>query len=250
MSENIFRLFARYIAEELPKFMPRPEPVEQAYDIKTVDLQKARDKDRVPWGGDYILVAEIDGELDIRLNDNSSDPIELDKVPRITSPFYQAYLTNTAQSGKTALLYIGKKASFQANLLERYHVESNVLRGEDNTEVSRVDGGYLLKKTVTIYHSTSKNPFQNTFVSYKTTIKGNLKATLQSDAYAEETYEEILEFENTEYEYKELADVPNKFEVADWLKLRIYLYAYSAGTTYNDICKVFGNTKSEVSYVL
>ena len=261
MSENIFRLFARYIAEELPKFLPAREHVEDPYEIKTVNLSKARDNDMMPWGGDYIRVQQIDGELDIRLDKSNADLIELDKLPILRSPFYRAYLTNTAQSGKTAILCIGKKRSFEAEQKMKTLEEANVLRGEDNTEVSDETGTvYVLKKTITVYHGTTKNPLQNAFVSYKCSVGdatqySDIKGTLESDVYGEETYfEESMKNLGSDYHYKEVSDVPSKFESYAWIELKIYLMAKGVGATtkataYNKVSKLFGKTKTDVSYI-
>jgi len=86
------------------------------YDIVRIDLGIAHDNDEIVRSGDVISVISITGELDIRINEKDEPAIEIDKLTRIvTKPvrFTRFYITNTAQAGKEALLYIGKEASFE-----------------------------------------------------------------------------------------------------------------------------------------
>jgi len=87
------------------------------YDIITIDLGIAHDNDEIERAGDVISVISITGELDIRLNEKDEPAIEIDKIIRIvTKPlkFTRFYITNIAQAGKQAILYIGKEASFES----------------------------------------------------------------------------------------------------------------------------------------
>jgi len=87
------------------------------YDIITIDLGIAHDLDEIERAGDVISVISITGELDIRLNEKDEPAIEIDKIIRIiTKPlkFTKFFITNTAQAGKEAILYIGKEASFES----------------------------------------------------------------------------------------------------------------------------------------
>jgi len=86
------------------------------YDIVRIDLSVAHDNDEIVRSGDVISVISITGELDIRINEKDEPAIEIDKLTRIvTKPvkFTRFYITNTAQAGKEATLYIGKEASFE-----------------------------------------------------------------------------------------------------------------------------------------
>jgi len=87
------------------------------YDIVTIDLGIAHDLDEIERAGDVISVISITGELDVRLNEKDEPAIEVDKIIRIvTKPlkFTKFFITNTAQAGKHAILYIGKEASFES----------------------------------------------------------------------------------------------------------------------------------------
>ena len=61
---NLIQLIARELAKAFRQEMAE-EPAADAYAVYTVDLAKPRDKERKPWGGDFLLVQEITGELDI-----------------------------------------------------------------------------------------------------------------------------------------------------------------------------------------
>jgi len=87
------------------------------YDIITIDLGIAHDLDEIERSGDVISVISITGELDIRLNEKDEPAIEIDKIIRVvTKPlkFTKFFITNIAQAGKEAILYIGKEASFES----------------------------------------------------------------------------------------------------------------------------------------
>jgi len=85
------------------------------YDVLTLDLGIARDNAEVELEGDVISRIYIDGELDLRLNEKDEPIIELDKIIRINvrpSKFKKLYFTNTAQTGKSCILHIGREASY------------------------------------------------------------------------------------------------------------------------------------------
>jgi len=85
------------------------------YDVLTIDLGIARSDVEVEITGDVISVIEITGTLDVKLNEKDEPVIELDKATRITitpKKFTKLFFTNTAQTGKSATLYIGREASF------------------------------------------------------------------------------------------------------------------------------------------
>jgi len=135
---------------------------------------------------------------------------------------------------------------------EGYSEESNILRAEENTEVSSTSDTYELKKTLTLYHGTSKNPLQNTFVSYK--IVGgescSLKVTVETDAQPEADADKIEGFSNTSYDYRELADFAEPYQIYNWAKVRIYLKRDAVGNTaYNELFKTFGKTRMDLMYL-
>jgi len=124
--------------------MPEKE-VRVVYRRVTIDLGTARDKALFSYPGDTILVEYIDGEADIYLDDPHADLIEIDTVKRIvTKPvkFSRFYVTNAAQAGKTARLYIGSEASFEAfpeilgevGVLDAVGVRINPAREDGNLE--------------------------------------------------------------------------------------------------------------------
>jgi len=86
------------------------------YAIITVDLSTAHDNYEVYCPGDRISVIAITGELDVRLDEPDNPAIELDKVLRVSVvplKFTYLYFTNSAQSGKSAVIYVGREASFE-----------------------------------------------------------------------------------------------------------------------------------------
>jgi len=85
------------------------------YDVLTIDLGIARDNVGIEISGDVISRIYIDGELDLRLNEKDEPIIELDKIIRIDvrpSKFKKLFFTNTAQTGKSCILHIGREASY------------------------------------------------------------------------------------------------------------------------------------------
>jgi len=87
------------------------------YHVVEVDLGVAHNNEEVYIPGDRITVVYLDGSLTIRLEEPDNPPIDLTKVSKLdVTPlrFRYIYFTNTAQSGKKAILYIGREASFSA----------------------------------------------------------------------------------------------------------------------------------------
>lgn len=82
------------------------------YQIMTVNLALARTNELVLAVGDYIGIAALTGSCTMRINEVGFDAANLAIIDEIKMPFYRFYLTNTAQAGKTLILYIGGKSSF------------------------------------------------------------------------------------------------------------------------------------------
>jgi len=88
------------------------------YTTREIDLGTARSDEELPIIGDFLLVQEIDGALDVRVNETRNKKINLQKIRQVKTPFYRLFLTNSAQSGKKAVLLIGREASMEAKSLE------------------------------------------------------------------------------------------------------------------------------------
>jgi hypothetical protein len=85
------------------------------HDYVVVDLSVARTDECLQVAGDTITVQSCDGELYAKINDTNEPAIALHTIRYIDfrpSSFRRIYLTNTAQEGKSAVLRIGKDASF------------------------------------------------------------------------------------------------------------------------------------------
>jgi len=80
-----------------------------------VDLGIERDNEEYELSGDFIMIEAIDGSLSVRLNDPQHPPINLQKVKTVASPFDRFYLTNSSQPDRSAIIYIGGAAAFQAD---------------------------------------------------------------------------------------------------------------------------------------
>lgn len=114
---NIFKKLDR-TNSLLERLIPvAPKPLEKEFERITIPLDTARDN--VEWQppvyGDFILVEDITGTLDVRLKSKGfqvGDIIELDKVKIVRTEFDSLYLTNAAQPGLHAVLYIGRAAAF------------------------------------------------------------------------------------------------------------------------------------------
>jgi len=96
------------LESELAKLEYRP----QLYQKLEIDLSIARDKEREDISGDFLVIESIDGDLDVKFNEKTNAAINVYKNRKIITPFDTLYLTNTAQSGKSAVIWIGKGKSF------------------------------------------------------------------------------------------------------------------------------------------
>lgn len=77
------------------------------YTILNFTLDNARSNEILNIAGAYIYILTLDGTAKLRLNEISSDEIDLFKYRQIVSPFYRIFLTHTAQAGKTLSIAIG-----------------------------------------------------------------------------------------------------------------------------------------------
>lgn len=85
------------------------------YSIKTIDLATAHTDTELSVQGDYILVKLSNGytgTFSYRLNESDKDSIDPTRINPVSTPFRRLYYTNTAQTGATATLYIGRDAAF------------------------------------------------------------------------------------------------------------------------------------------
>lgn len=86
----------------------------KTYHVLDYILDSARNDEALHITGSYIYVLNLDGACSIRLNENSSDSIDLLKFRVINSPFYRFFLTHTAQAGKTMKIAVGVESEFFA----------------------------------------------------------------------------------------------------------------------------------------
>jgi hypothetical protein len=91
------------------------------YEVKTFDLSSARDNEKIVIEGDFIH-AWTNGTMEgigIRLGNQDSGIIYFERRNPISGfRFWNIYLTNTAQAGRTLDLMIGREASAYAQTTE------------------------------------------------------------------------------------------------------------------------------------
>jgi len=176
--------FGRIIAQEVLRLQERarqPKYTQDAYDVQTVDLGTARSNVEVPWGGDYVLVENIDGELDIRFNRVNASLIELDKIRRVYTPFYRAYLTNSAQAGCTATIYIGKETIFEA-LTDLFLAAIMEVKSKTVLNAKATTGA---GSTVDLAHIFDKHTWQMTLTGSPTGVDVTLQGSIDDSNWFE-----------------------------------------------------------------
>lgn len=90
----------------------------QLFTPYTIDLSTARTKEEFLEEGDTILIQRLDGTASIYPSSKNHPEIQLQFTRKINTPFDRFYLTNTAQTGKTLQILIGRDAGFLASGLE------------------------------------------------------------------------------------------------------------------------------------
>lgn len=94
---------------QLPELRYRP----RLYERLTIDLSTARSKEKYDVTGSYIIAQSIDGELEVRFNEQDADPVTIDKDNRTYEVNFDClYITNSAQSEKSVTFLIGKGHAF------------------------------------------------------------------------------------------------------------------------------------------
>ena len=86
------------------------------YALLELDLSDARENQPIFIPGDTLAVLYLDGELMVRLDDPKAPEIDLTRVSRLNvrpEMFSFLYFTNPAQSGKKAIILVGREAAFQ-----------------------------------------------------------------------------------------------------------------------------------------
>lgn len=85
----------------------------QTYKVLDLTLDLARTNQEFEISGSYIYVSAFDGtDLNVRLNELENDLLPLRVHRSIRGFFYRIFITNTAQSGKTAKIIFGVQSEF------------------------------------------------------------------------------------------------------------------------------------------
>lgn len=88
------------------------------YDVLTVDLGTAHTNEKIEMAGRAFSVLYTDGTGTVRFSAPQAAPIPLERISSLDfpgRPFKDFYLTNTAQTGKTAVLLIASELGLRVN---------------------------------------------------------------------------------------------------------------------------------------
>lgn len=97
------------------------------YNIIEINLGTARTNAEFNFKGDTVSVVKIEGDATIRFNEKDCDAFDLLYIQRIEMPFYRFFITNTAQSGKSLILNVGREESVKVFAQPAY-VPTGVLK--------------------------------------------------------------------------------------------------------------------------
>jgi hypothetical protein len=162
----------------------------QLFTPYTIDLSTARTKEEFLEEGDTILIQRLDGIASIYPSSRNHPEIQLQFTRKINTPFDKFYLTNTAQTGKTLQILIGRDAGFLASGLEVVGLVD--LNGSDIAPAKDFTTGnpYVEEKTITTA-GTAEDVDINTalgrnahhgFVKALSTNTDEMKVKFSSDA--------------------------------------------------------------------
>lgn len=161
------------------------------YTKLTLDLAVARTNEEHTIEGDVIIVESINGTLDVKLNTKDTEhTIPLHKHARVSSVFYSLYFTNAAQTGKTAILFIGKGVRFDADTfagLSTTPTIYNVTMTASGTEYSQTLKDNTKKF---LLHTRDGNAFRIAFVTGKVATPTAPYFTIATD---EDYYEDHIQ---------------------------------------------------------
>ena len=160
----------------------------KTYHVLDFTLDLARNNEALHITGSYIYVLSLDGACSIRLNETSSDSIDLLKFRVINSPFYRFFLTHPAQAGKVLKLAIGVESEFfslqdfqspDLALLTGYGQElRNSLAYNYGTQVSKSN---VASNTTVIIHTVTAGKtllLENFNVGHTMTVVGSTTGSL------------------------------------------------------------------------
>ena len=84
----------------------------ETYRTIELDLSVARENELIKFEGNSINPLNIEGSVEIRLNNASNSPILLERITYLQSPFYEIYISNPAQPDKKATFVLGSLCQF------------------------------------------------------------------------------------------------------------------------------------------
>ena len=121
------------------------------YDVLTLTLDNARDKEKFAIAGEYLyILASTDSNVNIEivLNSQTEDKIKLQAGKGIIAPFKHFWLSHSAQAGKTITLI--------ASSLEGFRLIDNTSSISSTVATQEIAGGSSLTDVVNIGNSATE----------------------------------------------------------------------------------------------
>lgn len=89
------------------------------YDTIILDLSIKRIDKEINVAGDFMIIPQITGNVNIKFESIANDPLNLVVLKKFEVRFSRFYVTNTAQPQKTAYIVVGRNCSFKADTMVR-----------------------------------------------------------------------------------------------------------------------------------
>lgn len=89
------------------------------YDTIMLDLSIERVDEEINVAGDFMIIPQITGNVNIKFEHTTNDPLNLIVLKKFEVRFTRFYVSNSAQPNKTVFIVIGRDCSFKADTMVR-----------------------------------------------------------------------------------------------------------------------------------
>lgn len=109
------------------------------YDTIMLDLSIERVDEEINVAGDFMIIPQITGNVNIKFENAANDPLNLIVLKKFEVRFNRFYVSNSAQPNKTVFIVIGRDCSFKADTMVRPDTSAPIMMNGGQVYTQNID---------------------------------------------------------------------------------------------------------------
>ena len=109
------------------------------YDTIMLDLSIERVDEEINVAGDFMIIPQITGNVNIKFENAANDPLNLIVLKKFEVRFNRFYVSNSAQPNKTVFIVIGRDCSFKADTMVRPDTSAPIMMHGGQVYTQNID---------------------------------------------------------------------------------------------------------------